>query len=104
MSAIIKFVAPVDLLFQPVQRERVSVNNSECELIWLEPIRAPEERFWKLPGQAVPSRVAMIELFVVVFFAVVALAGVVSCFSELSGLLGSDSIGQVAARVVSTSR
>jgi hypothetical protein len=98
MSAIIKFVAPVDLLFQPVQRERGSAQ-LESEPIRLGPIRAPEERFWKLPGQAIPSRVAMIELFVLVLLAAVALAGVTSCFAELSRLLGSDAIGHVATRV-----
>jgi hypothetical protein len=43
----------------------------------------------------------MIELFVLVLFLVVALIGVISCFAELSHLLGSDAIGHVATRVAS---
>jgi hypothetical protein len=100
MSVIVKFVAPSDLLFQPIQRERVSPK-SESEGFWPQSIPASEERFWNLPGQAVSSRAAMIELFVLVLFAVVALVGVISCFAELSHLLGSDAIGQVAAKAVS---
>jgi hypothetical protein len=100
MSTIVKFVAPSGLLFQPVQRERVSAR-SECEGFWLQSIPASEERFWNLPGQAVSSRAAMIELLVLVLFAVISLVGVISCFAELSHLLGSDAIGQVAAKVVS---
>ena len=99
MSAIIQFVRPADLLIPPIQRESVFAK-PESKPIRPGSIRAPEERFWKLPGQAVSFRVAMIELFVLVLFAVVALAGVISCFAELSRLLGSDAIQHVAARVV----
>ena len=99
MSAIIKSVAPAELLFPPAQKERVSAE-PEPKPIRPESTLAPEERFWKLPGQAVSSRVTMIELFVLVLFAIVALAGVISCFVELSHLLQSDAVGQVAAKAI----
>jgi hypothetical protein len=99
MSAIIKFVAPADLLFQPVQRE-VGCAISEFRPTLAESLPTPEQRFWKLTGQAISSRVEMIELFVLVLFAAVALAGVISCSAELSRLLGSDAIAQVAARAI----
>jgi hypothetical protein len=100
MSAIIKFVAPADLLFQPVESEPAFAK-SEFKAIRLEPTRALQERFWQLPGQAVSSRAAMVEIIALVLFAGVALLGVISCFAELSHLLGSNAIAQVAARVIS---
>jgi hypothetical protein len=100
MSTIIKFVAPADLLFPPAQRES-ALAGPESKPIRLGSIRTPEERFWKLPGQALPSQFGLIELFVLVLFVVVAVSGVVSCFGELSNLLGSDAIGHVVMRVIS---
>jgi hypothetical protein len=97
MSALINFVEPVGLLFQPIQKTTVFANH-DSEPIQLSSACQPEERFWKLSKQAPKS--ATIELFVLTLFLVVALVAVTSCFAELSHLLQSDAIGQVAAKAI----
>jgi hypothetical protein len=99
MSAIIQFAAPAELLFQPAKKESPFANR-EPKPIRSSSIREPEQRFWKLSAHAVAPQSAMIELFVLSVFLVVALVGVVSCFAELSHLVGSDAIGHVAMRAI----
>jgi hypothetical protein len=100
MSAIIEFVPPTELLFQPADKKS-PIANRKLRPIRPSPIVEAEPRFWRLSARAVSSQFAMIELFVLVLFLVVALIGVISCFAELSHLLGSDAIGHVATRVAS---
>ena len=100
MSAIIEFVPPAELLFQPADKKSPFANR-KLRPIRLSPIVEAEPRFWRLSSRAVSPKLAMIELFVLVLFLVVALVGVISCFAELSHLLGSDAIGHVAMKVVS---
>ena len=100
MSAIIEFVPPAELLFQPADKKSPFANR-EPKPVRLSPSYEPEQRLWKLSAQAVSPQFAVIELFVLVLFLVVALIGVISCFAELSHLLGTDAIGHVAMKVVS---
>jgi hypothetical protein len=100
MSTIIQFAAPAELLFQPATKESLFANR-ETNPIRSGLICKPEQRLWKLSAQAVSSQIAMIECFLLVLFLAVALAGVTSCFTELSHLLGSDAVGHVAMRAVS---
>lgn len=100
MSAIIEFVPPAELLFQPADKKSPFANR-KLRPIRLSPIVEAEPRFWRLSARAVSPKLALIELFVLVLFLVVALVGVISCFAELSHLLGSDAIGHVAMKVVS---
>jgi hypothetical protein len=100
MSAIIQFIPPAEVLFQPADKKSLFANR-ELRPIRLSPICEPEQRFWQLSARAVSPKLAMIELFVLVLFLVVALVGVVSCFGELSLLLNSDAIGHVAMKVAS---
>ena len=99
MSAIIEFVPPAELLFQPADKKSPFANR-KLRPIRLSPIVEAEPR-WRLSARAVSPKLAVIELFVLVLFLVVALVGVISCFAELSHLLGSDAIGHVAMKVVS---
>jgi hypothetical protein len=99
MSAIIEFVAPAELLFQPAKKESLFANR-EPKQIRLSSIDEPEHPLWKLSAQAVPARLAIVELFVLVLFLVGILVGVISCVTELSHLLESDAIGHVAMKAI----
>ena len=99
-SAIIKFVAPADLAFQPVDRKESLFPNREPKPFRLSPICESEQRLWKLSAQAESSKFAMIELFLLVMFLIVAFVAITSCFAELSHLLLSDAIGHVAMKAV----
>ena len=100
MSIVIQFVPSAEALFPPAE-EKSLFANQESGPIRLSPVCEPEQRLWKLSTRAVSSRFIMVELFVLVLFLSVALVGIVSCFAELSHLLGSDSIGHVAMRAIS---
>jgi hypothetical protein len=100
MSAIIQFVPPAEVLFQPADKKSLFAS-PELRPIRLSSICEPEQRFWQLSAQAVSAKSAIIDLFVLVLFLLVALVGVASCFAELSHLLDSDAIGHVAMKVAS---
>ena len=100
MSAIMKFVAPADLSFQPADKKESLFPNREKKPIRLSPICEPEQRLWKLFVQEGSSKFAMIELFLLMLFLVVAFVAITSCFAELSHLLLSDAIGHVAMKAV----
>jgi hypothetical protein len=53
---------------------------------------------WKLSARAASPRLAIIEVFILVLFLLLALVRIVSCFAELRHLLQSDAVGRVAAR------
>ena len=100
MSAIIKFVAPVELSFQPADDKKSAVVNREIKVFEPSPICGPEQRFWNLSARVASRKFAIIEVFIFVLFLVLALVGIVSCFAELSHLLQSDAVGQVVARAI----
>lgn len=99
MSAIIKFVAPADLLFQPGHEKSAAATQKEKAT---EPgtIGEPERRFWKPPVPGASQRFATIEVFVLLVFLILVLAGILSCFAELYYLLDSDTVGHVAAKAI----
>ena len=102
MSAIVEFVPPAELLFQPGEKERLFANR-ELRPVRLGLIGESEPRFWRLSAPAVPSQFAVSEFFVLMLFLAVALVGVLSCFAELAHLLDSDAIGHVAIRIAAAS-
>ncbi len=102
MSAIMKFVAPAELLFQPVEEKKSVSPNREAKLSGPSPICQPEEGFWKLAAPAAAPNFVIIEGLVLALFLVLAFAGIISCFGELSHLLNSDAVGHVAARAISS--
>jgi hypothetical protein len=97
MSAIVEFVAPAEMLFQPAGTKSLFANREP------RPIRASEQRIWKLSAQAASPKFAVIESFVLGLFVPGALVGVLSCFAELAHLLDSDAIGHVAMRIAAAS-
>ena len=66
MSAIIRYVAPAELLFQPTDDKKSSVANREIEDFEPGSICEPEQRFWKLSARAASPRFAIIEGFILV--------------------------------------
>jgi hypothetical protein len=103
MSAIIRLVAPAELLFQPTDDKKSTVAKREIKVFEPSSICEPEQRFSKLSARAASPRFAIIEVFFLVLFLVLALVGIVSCFGELSHLLQSDAVGRVAARAINGS-
>ena len=99
MSAIIEFITPAELSFQPAGK-RSLFKHLEPKPIRLNSIREPELRLWKLSAQAVSPRFAPIDLFILTVFLVVALIETISCFAELSHLLESDAIWRVVVTAV----
>jgi hypothetical protein len=103
MSATIKFVVPAEFLFQPGDDKKSVVANREIEFCEPISICEPEQGFWKLSAGVASPSFAIIEVFILVLFLLLALVGIVSCFAELSHLLQSDAVGRVAARAISGS-
>ncbi len=101
MSAIIKFVAPAELLFRPVEEKKRVSANREARLSRPSSICEPERRFWKLAARTAYPKFAIIEGFVLGLFLVLALVAIVACFGELSLLLDSDAVGHVAMKAIS---
>jgi hypothetical protein len=98
MSAIIKFVAPADVLFEPGYEK--SAIATQKRAVKPGTIGEPERSFWKPPVRGASQTLATIEILVLMVFLILALAGIISCFAELYCLLNSDALGQVAAKAV----
>jgi hypothetical protein len=98
MSAIIKFVSPAELLFQP----EATYIPARREIKFATPARVPESEkpFWKAATPTRPSAFAIAELTVLALFLVLGIVGIVSCFGELSHLLQTDAVGQIAAKAL----
>ena len=99
MSAIIEFITPAELSFQPVGKRNL-FKHLEPNPIRLNSIREPELRLWKLSAQAVSPKLALIDLFILIVFLAVTLTGTISCFAELSNLVESDAIWRVVVTAV----
>jgi hypothetical protein len=99
MSAIIKFVTPTDLLFQPGHEKSAAATQKEKST---EPrtVGEPERRFWKPLARRTSQTFATIELFFLVGFLILALAEILGCFAELYHLLDSDAVKHVAAKAI----
>ena len=97
MSAIIKLVAPTDLLFR-LGHERSAAATQKEKAIEPEAIGESEGRFWKPPIRGESQMLA--EAFVLVVFLILALAGIFNCLAQLYYLLGSDAVGHVAAKAI----
>jgi hypothetical protein len=103
MSTTIRLVAPAALLFQAGDEKKSIVANRETNLFGPNSIGEPEQRLWKLSARAASPRFAIIEVFILVLFLVLALVAIVSCLAELSHLLQSDAVGRVAAMAINGS-
>jgi hypothetical protein len=60
----------------------------------------PEQRLWKVTAQTSAHHHAVIDLFVLLLFLVLAIIGIADCSLELTHLLASDAIGHIAAKAI----
>ncbi len=98
MSAIVKLVAPAELLFQSGEQKENAATKQEAKRVGPSSLCKPEAKFWKLSSEA--RQVARIEMFVLALFLLIAVVAIMSCFTELSHLLEADAIGHVAAKAI----
>jgi hypothetical protein len=96
----IQLTAPTELFFQPAEMRTSASVSPEAKLTEPSPYSEPKGRPWKLSARPVAPKFVVVELFVPALFFLVALAGIVSCFFELSHLLQSDAGGYVAMKAI----
>jgi hypothetical protein len=102
MSAIIQFVEPAEFLFQPEAKQNHVKRQPERPLSIA--VSEAERPFWKPATPARSSAIAIVEASVLALFLVLSIAGIVSCFGELSHLLQSDAIGHVVIQAIGAGR
>jgi hypothetical protein len=99
MSTKTEYYQPAELLFQPDTRDKRTTakwgEKSPTTAVY-----EPERRLWKLTTSANPKKLAIVELFVLALFLILACAGIVFSFAELSHLLQTDAVGHVAMRAI----
>ena len=100
MSATIAQYAPAEFLFQPAKKTRDTTLALEEDDIQPSSVGEPETRLWRVAARPTSPRLAIIQLFVLALFFLVALGAMTSCFTELSHLLQSDAVGHVAMKAI----
>jgi hypothetical protein len=99
MSTKTEYYQPAQLLFQPdIHHKRTTAEWDEKSPTTA--VYEPERRLWKLTTSANRKKLAIVELFVLALFLILACAGIVFCFAELSHLLQTDAVGHVAMRAI----
>ena len=98
MAAIIRVVAPSELLLQSAAKEERSAETHKQNAIQLNPITEGKRRWWKLSARTASPKSAIIEVLVLIWFLALALTATIECFTELSRLLQRNAIERVAAR------
>ena len=101
MSAILKLVAPAELLFQPGEQKENAAGKEEAKRVGPSSLCKPEAKLWNLSSKAPVPQVVRIEMFVLALFLLIAVVAIISCFTELSHLLEGDAIEHVAAKAIS---
>ena len=101
MSAIVKFVAPAELLFQPDDQKENAATKEEAENLEPSLLYEPEAKFWRLPSKTPVPKGVRIEMFVLGLFLLIAVVAIICCFTELSHLVEGDVISHVAAKAIS---
>ncbi len=62
MSAIVKFVAPAELLFQPGNEKENAATKEDAKRVGPTSLCEPEGKFWKLSAKAPVPQVARVEM------------------------------------------
>ncbi len=68
MSAIVKFVAPAELLFQPGNEKENAATKEDAKRVGPTSLCEPEGKFWKLSAKAPVPQVARVEMLVLTLF------------------------------------
>ena len=87
-------------MFQPGDEKENAATKEEAKRVEPSPFYEPEAKFWKLSSKAPVPQVALIEMFVLALFLLIAVVTIITCFTELSHLLKGDVIGHVAAKAI----
>ena len=101
MSAITEPFTRAEFLFRREEEKKAAVRRVEnspttvCE---------PERRLWKLSSSVSSTKLVTIEFFALVLFLILACAGIVTGFAELSHLLQSDAVGHIATQAINGGR
>ena len=101
MSAIVKLVAPAELLFQPGDEKENAATNKDAKRVEPSSLCEPEAKFWQLSSKTPIPQGVRIEMFVLALFLLIAVVAIISCFAELSRLLEGDAIRNVAEKTIS---
>jgi hypothetical protein len=96
MIANFRLTRPESLIFYPATENNVRKNAARKSL------PRPEDRLWKLSTQTAPD-FRLIESFVMLILAVMALAAIGECFFVLSHLLQADAIQHIVVQTVKPS-
>jgi hypothetical protein len=97
MSAIMKFVEPAEMLFQPEAKpNRVP---ARCERRFPITVSESDRRFWKSVTPT-SSAFAIVEMSILALFLVFGILGIFSCFGELSHLLQTDAVRHIATQAI----
>ena len=99
MSPKTEYFQPAELLFQPDTRDKRTTAKWD-EKSPTTAVSEPERRLWRLTTSANSKKLAIVELLVLALFLIMACAGIVVCFAELSHLLQTDAVGHVAMRAI----
>jgi hypothetical protein len=101
MSTLVKQFVPTELLFPPAKRRETASAIPEARASNQTSPAEAEVRLWKVSIRAVSEDRGIIGLAVLLLFLAIAAAGLIYGFVELTHLLQTDAVGQVAAKAIS---
>ena len=97
MSTITERFTPTEFLFRPAEEKKTSVKRAETSPA---AVCEPECRLWKLSNSVSSTKLVTIELLALVLLLILAGAGIVAGFAELSHLMQSDAVGHIATQAI----
>lgn len=87
-------------LFQPTEKRNPALTARRTKRSRVSSRNEPEARLWKVCARECSLGHAIMEVFVLTVFLLIALALVVGCIVELQRLLQTDAIGHVATEAL----
>jgi hypothetical protein len=100
MPAKIILFTPATSLSEAAEKQNCAPTIRRTKAIRVSSLNEPEARLWKVSAQQGPLGAAIIELFVLAVFLLVALLLIAGCFVELYQLLQTDALGHVARKAL----
>ena len=92
--------APAKLLIRPKARQREVSAERQAPKPQTEGAGEPQHRLWKLTAEAVQPKLVRFELIILFLFLILAAAVSVACFLELSHLVITNAIENVATKAL----
>jgi hypothetical protein len=100
MPAKIILFTPATSLSEAAEKQNCAPTIRRTKAIRVSSLNEPEARLWKVSAQQGSLGAAIIELFVLAVFLLVALLLIAGCFVELYQLLQTDALGHVARKAL----